>query len=78
LSKDLYRDIIVVSSIEHKSINETVLKELGFRGYDIIKLPVDADGKIIMEDLIKVVEQNKDQVCDILYMWYLYHIIHIL
>lgn len=64
LTKDTYRDKIVISSIEHKSINETVLRELGLRGYDIIKLPVDAGGRIRMDDMVKVVQQNKDQVQD--------------
>lgn len=62
LSKELYRDKILISSIEHKSINETVLKELVLRGYDIIKLPVDAGGRIRMDDMVKVVQQNKEQV----------------
>jgi cysteine sulfinate desulfinase/cysteine desulfurase-like protein len=52
----------VISSIEHKSINETVLRELVLRGYDIIKLPVDAGGRVRMEEMVKVVQQNKDQV----------------
>jgi len=62
LSKDVFRDKILISAIEHKSINENVIQQLVNRGYDVIKLPVDREGKIIIEDMVKVLHQNKDQV----------------
>jgi len=62
LSKDIFRDKILISAIEHKSINENVIQQLVNRGYDVIKLPVDREGRIIIEDMVKVLHQNKEQV----------------
>lgn len=91
LGKDIYRynfflkfllliccsDKILVSAVEHKSINENVVQQLVNRGYEVIKLPVDRycvdeiflfvahsnrEGRIIIEDMVRVLQQNHQQV----------------
>ena len=62
LNKNSSLDIILMSSIEHKSIYHTINNELINRGYNIIKIPVNASGQINLEKLKEIIETNKDRI----------------
>ena len=62
INKDIIKNTIIISSIEHKSINEIITKELLNRGYNIIILPVSNEGIIIDNIFIETIEKNKNEV----------------
>lgn len=62
LGKNEYLNKIIISGLEHKSINETVVKKLSDQGYDIIKISPDKHGVINLNLLKKVVLENKDHI----------------
>lgn len=57
IDKELYLDKIIISSIEHKSINEVILDELVNRGYTVIKIPVNTNGIINLDILQETIEK---------------------
>jgi adenylyl- and sulfurtransferase ThiI/cysteine sulfinate desulfinase/cysteine desulfurase-like protein len=57
------RDVIVISSIEHKSIDKIIVGELvGFRNYGVIKAAVTPNGIIDMEQFQKIIDQFGERI----------------
>lgn len=48
---------VVISSIEHSSVEEAA-KHLEQQGFDVVRLPVDADGKVPVQALYRAVNKN--------------------
>ncbi|QKF94225.1 bifunctional protein tRNA sulfurtransferase thii and cysteine sulfinate desulfinase/cysteine desulfurase domain [Fadolivirus algeromassiliense] len=62
IDKEIFLDKIIISSIEHKSINEVILNELVNRGYTVIKIPVTKDGVVDLNILHDTIEKYKDTI----------------
>jgi cysteine desulfurase len=62
ISKGVHRDIVLISSIEHTSIHDTVATKFSRRGYTIIYIPITADGFINVEKLTDIVTEYTDRV----------------
>ena len=55
--KNTARRRIVTSTIEHSSIIAPV-DEFELRGFEVVRLPVDRDGKLLVEGELDVIDQN--------------------
>lgn len=62
ISKNVFRNIIIVSPVEHKSINETVINQLRSLGYEIIMLTVVNDGNIEINELIRIIRHYRNRI----------------
>lgn len=61
-TKDVLIDTVLISSIEHKSISTTSVNALTERGYKVFEIPVNRSGKIVLEQLEKLVTIYKERV----------------
>lgn len=62
LDKYNFKDIILISPIEHKSINEVVVNELRNRKYTVIILKISSDGNILVNELINTIKQYENRI----------------
>lgn len=62
INKEISRNKILISSVEHKSISDVIIKDLVLRSYDIILLPIDENSIINMKKFIEILEQYSQQI----------------
>ena len=62
IDKNVFRDIVIISSCEHKSINETVCQELINRRYTIVKVAVSTDCLIKLDEIRIMLDKYKDRI----------------
>lgn len=62
IRKDVKKNIVLISSMEHASIHNTVSKELSQRGYIVVQIPSTIDGFIHMEKYIELLQQYHEHI----------------
>jgi adenylyl- and sulfurtransferase ThiI/cysteine sulfinate desulfinase/cysteine desulfurase-like protein len=62
INKDTRQDTVLISSIEHKSIDEIVVNELIIRGYNVIKVPVTNNGTVNVDHFDNLLNEFNERI----------------